>query len=70
MKDWRNCTNRATPEQIITAPANDMWRTFVKDNPRLKLVVCQSIMRPIEKIFERDTLDQNPLPQERHTCGS
>jgi glycine betaine/proline transport system ATP-binding protein len=55
-----------TPEQIITAPANDYVAEFVKDISRLKLVSAQSIMRPIDDYLKDNTLDQSLCPRAPH----
>ncbi|MGO3344274.1 MAG: quaternary amine ABC transporter ATP-binding protein [Marinomonas sp.] len=55
-----------TPEQIITAPANDYVAEFVKDISRLKLVSAQSIMRPIEDYVKENTLNQSLCPRAPH----
>lgn len=45
-----------TPEQIITAPANDYVADFVKDISRLKLVYAHTVMVPL-----MDYVRENPL---------
>lgn len=51
-----------TPEQIITAPANDYVAEFVKDISRLKLVTAKSIMQPIDEYLAVNELDISHCP--------
>ena len=49
-----------TPEEIITAPADDYVADFVKDISRLKLVFAHTVMQPIEGYLD----DKNLRPQD------
>jgi len=55
-----------TPEQIITAPANDYVADFVKDISRLKLVSAQTIMQPLDNFLNQHALDLNSCPAAPH----
>ncbi|MEP3350448.1 MAG: glycine betaine/L-proline ABC transporter ATP-binding protein [Marinomonas sp.] len=55
-----------TPEEIITAPANDYVAEFVKDISRLKLVSAQSIMNSIQTFQAENSLDLSLCPVAPH----
>ncbi|MEP0072080.1 MAG: glycine betaine/L-proline ABC transporter ATP-binding protein [Marinomonas sp.] len=55
-----------TPEEIITAPANDYVAEFVKDISRLKLVSAQSIMNSIQAFQAENPLDLSLCPVAPH----
>jgi glycine betaine/proline transport system ATP-binding protein len=45
MRDGR-VVQLGTPEEIVSAPADDYVREFVRDVPREQVVTCRSAMRP------------------------
>jgi len=55
-----------TPEEIITAPANDYVADFVKDISRLKLVYAHTVMLPFEQFISETPLDIEQCPTASH----
>lgn len=55
-----------TPEEIITAPANDYVAEFVKDISRLKLVYAHTVMLPFEQFVSETRLDIEQCPKAAH----
>ncbi|MEP0071078.1 MAG: glycine betaine/L-proline ABC transporter ATP-binding protein [Marinomonas sp.] len=51
-----------TPEEIVTAPANDYVAEFVKDISRLKLVTAKSIMQSVDDYLADHELDPSSCP--------
>ncbi len=49
MKDGR-IVQTGTPEDIVTRPADDYVRAFVKNIPKLGLITARSIMEPLAKV--------------------
>lgn len=58
-----------TPEQIITAPANDYVADFVKDISRLKLVFAHTVMQPIQDYLNEHDLDISRCPTAFHDAN-
>ena len=50
-----------TPEEIITAPADDYVAEFVKDISRLKLVFAHTVMQPLDDYLNEKDLTQQDL---------
>lgn len=55
-----------TPEEIITAPANDYVADFVKDISRLKLVYAHTVMLPLEQYQRDHSIDIEQCPSASH----
>ncbi|MBK1887892.1 MULTISPECIES: quaternary amine ABC transporter ATP-binding protein [Marinobacter] len=50
-----------TPEEIITAPADDYVAEFVKDISRLKLVFAHTVMQPLQAYLKEHNLKADNL---------
>ncbi|MEH6576742.1 MAG: glycine betaine/L-proline ABC transporter ATP-binding protein [Amphritea sp.] len=55
-----------TPEEIITAPADDYVADFVKDISRLKLVFAHTVMQPLQSYLKEHDLDISRCPTASH----
>ena len=66
MKDGR-IIQIGTPEQIVTAPADDYVREFVQGISRLKLVFARTIMIGIENYRSLHGTDLGGAPRTSHT---
>ena len=62
MKDGR-IVQIGTPEDIVTNPADDYVRDFVKDISKLKLVFAHTIMEPIAEYRAKPGEDLNQAPR-------
>ena len=62
MKDGR-IVQIGTPEEIVTNPADDYVRDFVKDISKLKLVFAHTIMEPIAEYRAKPGEDLNQAPR-------